>query len=119
MFDILVWLAGVGVLRVYSIYSWIVLAIPEGFVVPERSALVPLVVLASVHQMGMIEILNSPACSKDLGAVERIRRRGALNVAETSWMIVGLQRLVFAWTSRLCRCCHGRDDQPTFCGNKV
>lgn len=56
---------------------------------------------------------------QDDGAVERIRRCGALKVVETGWMAVGLQSLAFEWASRPFRGSHGRDSQPTFGGNKV
>jgi muramidase (phage lysozyme) len=62
---------------------------------------------------------NFQPSQQDLGAIELIRRRRALNLVEAGRITEALQSLSFEWASLPFRGCEGRYGQPAFCIDEV
>jgi muramidase (phage lysozyme) len=56
---------------------------------------------------------------QDLGAIELIKRRRALNLVEAGRITEALQSLSFEWASLPFRGCEGRYGQPAYCIDEV
>lgn len=62
---------------------------------------------------------NFQPAQQDLGAIELIRRKRALNLVEAGRITEALQSLSFEWASLPFRGCEGRYGQPSFCIDDV
>ena len=67
----------------------------------------------------MLGFPNFQPAQQDRGAIELIKKRGALNLVEAGRITDALQSLSFEWASLPFRGCEGRYGQPSFCIDEV
>lgn len=67
----------------------------------------------------MMRLPGFQPAQQDRGAIELIRRRGALKLVEAGRITDALQSLSFEWASLPFRGCEGRFGQPAYCIDEV